>query len=88
MGQQITMNMQIIQLLALAGIAIYLILKLRGVLGTRDGHEGPRANIVASADDRPKLEVIDGGPDQDITCLLYTSPSPRDRTRARMPSSA
>ena len=22
------------------------------------------------------------------TCLLYTSPSPRDRTRARMPSSA
>ena len=23
-----------------------------------------------------------------IDCLLYTSPSPRDRTRARMPSSA
>ena len=23
-----------------------------------------------------------------ITCLLYTSPSPRDRTRCRMPSSA
>ena len=23
-----------------------------------------------------------------ITCLLYTSPSPRDRTRYRMPSSA
>ena len=22
------------------------------------------------------------------TCLLYTSPSPRDRTRSRMPSSA
>ena len=32
--------------------------------------------------------------DQDLTshqykiCLLYTSPSPRDRTRSRMPSSA
>ena len=26
--------------------------------------------------------------DQDINCLLYTSPSPRDRTRSRMPSSA
>ena len=26
-------------------------------------------------------------PDED-TCLLYTSPSPRDRTRSRMPSSA
>ena len=24
----------------------------------------------------------------DIVCLLYTSPSPRDRTRTRMPSSA
>ena len=25
---------------------------------------------------------------ESITCLLYTSPSPRDRTRSRMPSSA
>ena len=24
----------------------------------------------------------------DVACLLYTSPSPRDRTRSRMPSSA
>ena len=24
----------------------------------------------------------------DLACLLYTSPSPRDRTRSRMPSSA
>ena len=29
------------------------------------------------------LEDISSG-----TCLLYTSPSPRDRTRSRMPSSA
>ena len=27
-------------------------------------------------------------PDVFRTCLLYTSPSPRDRTRSRMPSSA
>ena len=27
-------------------------------------------------------------PEMLITCLLYTSPSPRDRTRSRMPSSA
>ena len=26
--------------------------------------------------------------DEATTCLLYTSPSPRDRTRSRMPSSA
>ena len=25
---------------------------------------------------------------QENICLLYTSPSPRDRTRSRMPSSA
>jgi len=25
---------------------------------------------------------------RDMSCLLYTSPSPRDRTRSRMPSSA
>ena len=30
------------------------------------------------------LQVADNG----YTCLLYTSPSPRDRTRSRMPSSA
>ena len=29
--------------------------------------------------------IVDGKP---VTCLLYTSPSPRDRTRSRMPSSA
>ena len=33
---------------------------------------------------------INEGPDLNLlyTCLLYTSPSPRDRTRSRMPSSA
>ena len=35
-------------------------------------------------DDKYKLKMYFKGP----SCLLYTSPSPRDRTRARMPSSA
>ena len=35
------------------------------------------------------IEQIAGGFIQkSIACLLYTSPSPRDRTRSRMPSSA
>ena len=37
------------------------------------------------------LGLIDTWRDQvgrDPSCLLYTSPSPRDRTRSRMPSSA
>ena len=32
--------------------------------------------------------AIDGGEGKFRDCLLYTSPSPRDRTRSRMPSSA
>ena len=33
--------------------------------------------------------ILDTKPgDQYYICLLYTSPSPRDRTRSRMPSSA
>ena len=35
------MNGSLIQILVLAGIAIFLILKLRSVLGTRDGFEKP-----------------------------------------------
>ena len=33
-----------------------------------------------------QVSTVDG--DNPDTCLLYTSPSPRDRTRSRMPSSA
>ena len=36
---------------------------------------------------RDLLKLIDSFPNLTI-CLLYTSPSPRDRTRSRMPSSA
>ena len=41
---------------------------------------------VTPADDR-RL-VVDAFVRWRISCLLYTSPSPRDRTRSRMPSSA
>ena len=33
-------------------------------------------------------KLIAGKKEDHNTCLLYTSPSPRDRTRSRMPSSA
>jgi predicted lipid-binding transport protein (Tim44 family) len=62
------MNGSLIQLLVLAGIAIFLILKLRSVLGTRDGFEKPP---IPLDDVRPRIrrdfEVIEGGPDRDIT---------------------
>ena len=35
-----------------------------------------------------ELKVSLGDTVNEGTCLLYTSPSPRDRTRSRMPSSA
>ena len=38
--------------------------------------------------DRAKLEEIRGKPGYFMTCLLYTSPSPRDISGSRMPSSA
>ena len=46
-------------------------------------------------DKHSKVSKIDGEPNElnkirapIAVCLLYTSPSPRDRTRSRMPSSA
>ena len=40
--------------------------------------------------DKIAREVVEPGKVglENIICLLYTSPSPRDRTRSRMPSSA
>ena len=50
-------------------------------------------NMVVSME--PMIMIPEGNPgaggyrEHDIlVCLLYTSPSPRDRTRSRMPSSA
>jgi len=38
--------------------------------------------------DIPGEQVLEHIREQSGLCLLYTSPSPRDRTRSRMPSSA
>ncbi|WP_223421858.1 Tim44/TimA family putative adaptor protein [Tateyamaria pelophila] len=62
------MNSPLIQLLVLAGIAVFLILRLKNVLGTRDGFEQPPVPKNESSQKvRPDLEVIEGGPDLDIT---------------------
>ena len=62
------MNGSFLQLLALAGIAVFLILKLRGVLGTREGFEKPPIVQDRSPEQRgeTKFEVIEGGVDLDI----------------------
>ncbi|SPH23529.1 hypothetical protein DEA8626_02593 [Defluviimonas aquaemixtae] len=61
------MNSSVIQLLVLAGIAIFLILRLRSVLGTREGFEKPPLPAPGSQGRRDRFEVIEGGPDRDIT---------------------
>jgi len=62
------MNSPLIQLLVLAGIAVFLILRLRGVLGTREGYEKPAVTRPDPARrSAPEFDVIEGGPDLDIT---------------------
>jgi len=58
-----------IQLLVLAGIAVFLILRLKNVLGTREGFEKPPVTdqTTVKRSTGPAFEVIEGGPDLDIT---------------------
>ncbi|MEM9010125.1 MAG: Tim44/TimA family putative adaptor protein [Pseudomonadota bacterium] len=65
------MGSSLFQIIILAGIALFLLLRLRGVLGTRTGFEPPRSEGTAESrrDDRP-FEVIEGGGvDHDIADL-------------------
>lgn len=62
------MNSSFLSLLVLAAIAIFLILRLRAVLGTREGFEkSPDAIKAAKPSQSRNFEVIEGGPDRDIT---------------------
>ena len=62
------MNSPIISLVVLAAIAVFLILRLRSVLGTREGFEKPpQQGSIAAPQRRHDFEVIEGGPDRDIT---------------------
>ena len=56
---------------------------IEGVMGLFDG--SPSAADLARRFAVPVMAVING---QSMACLLYTSPSPRDRQKSRMPSSA
>jgi predicted lipid-binding transport protein (Tim44 family) len=61
------MNSPMIQLLVLAAIAVFLILRLKNVLGTREGFEKPPVTDETPAQrSGPAFEVIEGGPDLDI----------------------
>ncbi len=61
------MDSAVLQLLVLAGIAVFLILRLRNVLGTREGYERPAEPIAAPTPPAKRsFDVIEGGVDDDI----------------------
>ena len=50
--------------------------------------EGPSLSGYQAVSYANREAVVKPKSDNYLNCLLYTSPSPRDRTRSRMPSSA
>lgn len=63
------MSSAAIQLLVLAAIAVFLVLRLKNVLGTRDGFERPPSQQSAATptqEDRRSFEVIEGTGDAEV----------------------
>ncbi|MEQ6249558.1 Tim44/TimA family putative adaptor protein [Sulfitobacter sp. HNIBRBA3233] len=77
------MNSPLIQLLVLAAIAVFLILRLKNVLGTREGFEKPPLPQQPAQRSGPAFEVIEGGPDLDITDH-FDEGTPQARALAEM----
>lgn len=80
------MGGQLIQILVLAGVALFLILRLRDVLGTRDGFEKPLKKRPAPDAERAgrTFEVIDGG-GTDLDIADHVDPdSPAAQALAQM----
>jgi predicted lipid-binding transport protein (Tim44 family) len=78
------MNSPLIQLLVLAGIAVFLILRLKNVLGTREGFEKkPAPTPISDRSAARDFEVIEGGPDLDIVDHVEEG-SPAARALAEM----
>ena len=70
----------------------YKMLEHLGIAADLKGHVQPITDMLiadgAVGDVSPLTLHFDSRDVEGPTCLLYTSPSPRDRTRSRMPSSA
>lgn len=78
------MSNAVIQLIVLAAIAIFLIIRLKNVLGTRDGYEDPVVPMERPEPvERKGFEVIEGGPDADIADHVAVD-SPAGQALAKM----
>ncbi|HMM08073.1 MAG TPA: Tim44/TimA family putative adaptor protein [Paracoccus solventivorans] len=65
------MSNSMLQILVLAAIAVFLILRLRNVLGTREGFEPPRQPTPLS---RPTLRTVTAEPESDILDHVEAGP--------------
>ena len=65
----------------ITGVILYGRLKLFGLLGREEDTAIPWGDIEKIGTDVLLVRTA-------VSCLLYTSPSPRDRSVSRMPSSA
>ena len=70
---------------ALGGLFLHRLSEVESEL-----HLLTRSPTKDALDERGLMVHYDGRPDilEVVPCLLYTSPSPRDRQKSRMPSSA
>ena len=57
-------------------------------LFSQRGYNIDTLTVAPTDDDTLSRLTLTTQGDDHMACLLYTSPSPRDRTRSRMPSSA
>ena len=62
------------------------VLRLMKLKGLKSTHS--KKFRIVTTNSKHTMTVAKNVLDRKFTCLLYTSPSPRDRTRSRMPSSA
>ena len=84
------MELLTIILLIIIGILAFLLLKKERVLGikTDENKTEEQVKVIESKDYRKNIYDLLNYIPEGIICLLYTSPSPRDRQKSRMPSSA
>ena len=60
----------------------------QGASTSLDAGKISKSLVTIDDQETDKGEPVKGNDPMVMTCLLYTSPSPRDRQKSRMPSSA
>ena len=78
---------------ALIFVTLLLTQLLAGCTGVLEETVDPRASLTASPTEIQQgegvtFDALDSDAIEGVICLLYTSPSPRDLSTSRMPSSA